>query len=55
MRAFRAQILRDNDADFGSGSPVMTPDHPSPYIHEIGGGKDGRIFVMNRDNMGGYR
>jgi hypothetical protein len=47
--------LRDNDADFGSGSPIVMPDNPSQYPHElIGGGKDGRIFVMNRDDMGGY-
>ncbi len=50
------QILRDNDADFGSGSPIIMPDNPSQYPHElIGGGKDGRIFVVNRDNMGGYQ
>ncbi len=50
------QILRDNDADFGSGSPIIMPDNPSQYPHElIGGGKDGRIFVINRDNMGGYQ
>ena len=50
-------ILRDNDADFGSGSPIIMPDNPSsPYPHElIGGGKIGRIFVMNRDDMGGYQ
>jgi hypothetical protein len=48
--------LRDNDADFGSGSPILMPDNPSQYPHElIGGGKDGRIFVMDRDNMGGYQ
>lgn len=50
------QILRDNDADLGSGSPIIMPDNPSQYPHElIGGGKDGRIFVVNRDNMGGYQ
>jgi hypothetical protein len=48
--------LRDNDADFGSGSPIIMPDNPSQYPHElIGGGKDGRIFVLNRDDMGGYQ
>jgi Bacterial Ig-like domain (group 2) len=48
--------LRQNDADFGSGAAIIMPDNPSPYPHElIGGGKDGRIFVMNRDNMGGYQ
>jgi hypothetical protein len=49
-------ILRNNDADFGSGSPIIMPNNPSQYPHElIGGGKDGRIFVINRDNMGGYQ
>ena len=49
-------ILRNNDADFGSGSPIIMPDNPSPYPHElIGGGKDGRVFVINRDSMGGYQ
>ncbi|HSY12375.1 MAG TPA: hypothetical protein VK976_09315 [Verrucomicrobiae bacterium] len=48
--------LRDNDADFGAGSPIIMPDNPSQYPHElIGGGKDGRIFVINRDDMGGYQ
>jgi hypothetical protein len=48
--------LRHNDADFGSGSPILMPDNPSDHPHElIGGGKDGRIFVMNRDNLGGYQ
>jgi Bacterial Ig-like domain (group 2) len=48
--------LSDNDVDFGSGGAIIMPDNPSQYPHElIGGGKDGRIFVMNRDNMGGYQ
>jgi hypothetical protein len=48
--------LRQNDADFGSGSPIIMPDNPSQYPHElIGGGKDGRIFVINRDNMGQFQ
>jgi hypothetical protein len=48
--------LRQNDADFGAGSPIIMPDNPSQYPHElIGGGKDGRIFVINRDNMGQYQ
>ena len=48
--------LRQNDADFGSGSPIIMPDNPSQYPHElIGGGKDGRIFVINRDDMGEYQ
>ena len=49
-------FLRQNDGDFGSGSPIIMPENSSPYPHElIGGGKDGRIIVMNRDNMGQYQ
>ena len=49
-------FLRDNDADFGSGFPVLMPDNPSPYPHElIGGGKDGRVIVIDRDSMGQYQ
>jgi len=49
-------MLRENDADLGSGAPIVMPENQSPYPHElIGGGKDGRIFVINRDNMGQYQ
>ncbi len=48
--------LRQNDADLGSGSPIVMPENSSHYPHElIGGGKDGRVFVINRDDMGGYQ
>jgi len=48
-------FLRANDADLGSGDLVMVPDNSSAHPHElIGGGKDGRIFVINRDNMGKF-
>jgi hypothetical protein len=47
--------LSNNDVDFGSGGAIIMPENSSQYPHElIGGGKDGRIFVMNRDNMGGF-
>ena len=50
------EYLRDNDVDFGSGSPIIMPNNSSQYPHElIGGGKRGVITVMNRDNMGGYQ
>jgi hypothetical protein len=43
-----------NDADLGSGGEMILPDNTSAHPHElIGGGKDGRIFVVDRDNMGG--
>jgi hypothetical protein len=47
--------LAASDVDLGSGSNVLVPDNASTTPHEtIGGGKDGNIFVVNRDNMGGY-
>jgi len=43
------------DADLGSGSPVLMPDNPSSPPHEIiGGGKDGKVFVVDRDSMGSF-
>ena len=48
-------FLRANDADLGSGSAILMPDNTSSTPHEIvGGGKDGRIFVVNRDNLGSF-
>lgn len=47
--------LDANDADLGSGAAILLPDNPSSTPREvIGGGKDGRVFVVNRDNMGNF-
>ena len=46
--------LATNDADLGSGGNILVPGS-STYPHEVlGGGKDGNVFVVNRDSMGGY-
>ncbi len=46
--------LATNDADLGSGANILVPGSTT-YPHELlGGGKDGYIFVVNRDSMGGY-
>jgi hypothetical protein len=46
----------DNDIDLGSGGTLVIPDIPgfgTQHIHlVIGAGKDGNIYVANRDNMG---
>lgn len=48
-------FLRQNDADLGSGAPMVLPDNASSHPHElVGGGKDGRVFVLDRDHMGGF-
>jgi hypothetical protein len=47
--------LDGSDADVGSGGLLILPDQPGPIPHlAIAGGKDGRAFLLNRDNMGGY-
>ena len=47
--------LDEVDADVGSGGMMILPDQPGPIPHlAIAGGKDGRAFLINRDNMGGY-
>ena len=50
-----ASCLALNDADLKGGSPVLMPDDSSNTPHElIGGGKDGELFVVNRDSMGSF-
>jgi hypothetical protein len=46
-----------NDLDFGAGGAAVLADLPagSPVTHLVlGGGKDGSLYVLNRDAMGGY-
>ena len=48
--------LDANDEDFGSGGAAILVDQPNgPVPHLlIGGGKDGNLFLLNRDNMGHF-
>ena len=39
------------NADFGSGGPMLLPD----TSEVIAGGKEGRIYVLNRNHLGGYQ
>jgi outer membrane protein assembly factor BamB len=49
-----APTLDQNDLDFGSGGPVGLPFGISNYPDLlVQAGKDGRIFLLNRDNLGG--
>jgi hypothetical protein len=46
--------LEGNDADFGSGGAAILVDQPSGPVPRlvIGGGKEGNLFLLNRDNLG---
>jgi len=48
--------LDANDTDFGSGAATILIDQPSaPVPHLlIGGGKQGYLFLLNRDNLGKF-
>jgi predicted lipoprotein with Yx(FWY)xxD motif len=49
-----APVLAAHDQDFGSGGPIALPfgtsAHPNLLMEA---GKDGRIFLLDRDNLGG--
>jgi hypothetical protein len=51
----QAAMARD-DLDLGSAGVVLLPDQPGPYPHlAVTSGKNGHIYVLNRDALGGYR
>ena len=53
--SFNAQSLNAGDLDLGSGGVLMVPDQQGTYPHLlVQAGKEGRLVVVNRDQMGGY-
>ncbi len=45
--------LNTHDYDLSSTGALVLPDQDGPYPHElIAGGKQGVVYVLNRDNMG---
>ena len=49
-----APTLDSEDADFGSGGPVGLPFGTAAYPDLlVQAGKDGRVFLLNRNNLGG--
>jgi PQQ enzyme repeat len=47
--------LDENDTDFGSGGVMVLPDQPGATPHlAVAAGKDGSMFFMNEDNLGGF-
>ena len=45
--------LAKEDLDLGSSPALILPDQPGTYPHLLAtGGKDGRVWLVNRDNLG---
>jgi hypothetical protein len=52
---FNQQSLATSDRDLGSGGVLILPDQSSTPAHLlVQAGKEGRIYLANRDNLGGY-
>ena len=49
---YNQAFLSTNDLDVASGGIMLLPDQPGPTPHLMcGGGKNGRLYIMNRDQM----
>jgi hypothetical protein len=47
--------MAKNDLDLGSAGIVALPDQPGPAPHLlVTSAKNGHIYLLNRDNLGGY-
>jgi hypothetical protein len=54
---FNQQYLADQDLDLGSGAAIVLPDAVGSAAHPhllIGAGKEGKIYLLDRDNLGQY-
>lgn len=52
---FNQATLNATDLDLGSGGAVLLPDQPGAHPHLlVTAGKEGRIYLVDRDNLGGY-
>jgi hypothetical protein len=46
--------LNGGDGDLGAGGAAILVDQPGSIPHLlVGGGKEGKLYVLNRDNLGG--
>jgi hypothetical protein len=55
---FNFQTLNDGDVDLGSGGPMVLPDWMGNTSHPhlvVGAGKEGRIYLLDRNNLGQFR
>lgn len=52
---FNYQLLNAGDIDFGSAGLTLLPDQPGPFPHlAVSAGKEGKIYLLNRDNLGKF-
>jgi hypothetical protein len=52
---FDQATLNSSDLDLSPGGVLLLPDQSGPRPHlMIAAGKEGSIYLINRDNMGGY-
>lgn len=54
---FNQEFLDGRDLDLGSGAPVILPDEVGSAAHPhllVGAGKEGKMYVIDRDNMGKF-
>ena len=53
---FDQQSLQANDMDVGSAGFTLLPDQPGPVAHlGVSAGKSGKIYLLNRDNLGKFQ
>src|SRR6266702_1778736 len=53
--SYNFQTQNNADWDQGAGGVLMVPNNSGPNPHMlITGGKEGRVTVLNRDNLGGF-
>ncbi|MCU1299565.1 MAG: pyrrolo-quinoline quinone [Acidobacteriaceae bacterium] len=52
---FDQTYLAAQDLDLGAGGVLLLPDQPGVHAHElISGGKEGTVYVVDRDHMGHF-
>jgi fibronectin type 3 domain-containing protein len=54
---FNQDGLNNGDVDLGSGGPLILPDSVGSAAHPhllVGAGKEGRIYLIDRDHLGGF-
>ena len=52
---YNVNYLNSTDLDVGSAGVLMLPDQPGPHTHLlVGSGKEGSVYVVDRDNMGQF-